>query len=490
MYRFRFGNIFALLDQIKLKKGSKLSSKDKLYAALVNPKNEFRLSTDPSDVGKIQKGEAEPLGTAIVALNKIPVVELTQCYLSDVLPYLNQSLFKPLVLAIKELLKNDTNLSDSYSFTTNDCIKSKIINDNVVFLARLLACLTKSLINQPNLKRDNEEPLPKNYVASFSKCNEIDNIKIVNNEEDVATPLVKSLNASDFFRIFEEVNPNTYSLNISNTNRFKVYILDIYKKDFETGKLVNFIEENISSYLRSRNYIKEKQEDGKSFTLALYSIDEFRSKVNNKCEAFSQIMTYAFMESVLHAPKIYSAYELTKITELRGSNISGVYLLPYGSVEGSANQLVYGSSNVKDSMNAAIDKVLEIAYFIDNNHLDFGRHISNNIFHYGNDFPDETKKFLRETLIPDRNKEVPTINSFGIFFSYSINNFQPSTSNVYELKNEIRKAIDNDIRKAIPYIESKIRDLDLNTYPFYFFVLPLVNAESVTSEVIDKVLRL
>lgn len=492
MYRFRFGNLFALLDEIKIKNKGRLGSQTKLYAALVNPNNEGGISIDTGDVGKLAKGKFAPSGYTQGVINDLTVNELTQNYLSNLIPALNQSLLKPLILAIKSILESDTTISPSQTFAVDDCRKDSIINDTVIFLARLLACLVKETISQPNDKYDNEELLPKDYVKSFVNDNRIDKIKIVNKEEDVLTPLEKTLFTNNFNKIFEEVNPNSYSLNISNTNRFKVYVLDIYKKkSFETQHLVNFIIDNIGAYVRSRTYVKDSKDDGTQFSLGHYAINEIRARTTDKTEAFSQIMTYAFMESVLHAPKIFSTYELEHgLSGDKVSKVSGVYLLPYGSVEGYANQLVFGSSNVKNSITTAIDNVLEIASYIDKNESEMRRHIHNNIFYYGNSFNEETKSYLKSVLIPDKdnNNSIPKINSFGIFFSYSVDLSLIETNNIHQIKKEVCNLINNDIQQSIPYIEIKIKSLGLDTYPFYFFVLPLVDAEEVSSEIMDKVL--
>lgn len=491
MYRFRFGNLFELLNQIKLQKSGRLGSQVKLYSALVNPNNEDGVSLDSGDIGKLAKGQYTPSGYVQEIINKLTINELTQNYLSNLIPALKQAMLKPLILAIKSILESDTTISPTKTFAVDDCRKEAIINDTVVFLAKLLACLVKETINQPNDKYENEDLLPKKYVESFIDNENIDKIKIVSKEEYVSTPLEKTLFTNTFTKIFEEVNPNSYSLNISNTNRVKVYILDIYKKEsFETRRLSDFIIENIGAYVRSRSTVNQSKEEGNPFSLGHYAIREIKARIEDKVEAFSQVMTYTFMESALHAPKIFSAYELEhRLSGDKIKRVSGVYLLPYGSVEGYANQLVFGSSNVNNSLLTAIDNVLEIASYIDKNESEMRRHIHNNIFHYGNSFSDETKQYLKSVLIPDKNNAVPKINSFGIFFSYSVDLSSIETNNVHQIKKEVCELINKDIEKAIPYIEGKIKSSGLDTYPFYFFILPLADAEKASSDIMDEVLR-
>lgn len=491
MYRFRFGNLFALLDEIKIKNSERIGNQTKLYIALVNPNGEEGFSSDSSDINKLIKGTFEPTGYVKDLINRLTINELSQSYLSNIIPGLKQTMLKPLILAIKTILQSDTTVSSTKTFAVDDCRKETIINDTVIFLARLLACLVKETINQPNKRYENEDLLPKKYVESFINDPRIDKIKIVNKEEDVSAPLEKTLFTKTFKEIFKEINPNGYSLNISNTNRFKVYVLDVYKKEgFETQSLSKFIIENIGAYVRSRNCIAKLRDEDNTFSLGLYAVREIREKAENKVEAFSQIMTYVFMESVLHAPKIFSAYELEH--GLKGdqiSKVSGVYLLPYGSVEGYANQLVFGSSDVNNSITTAIDNVLEIASYIDKNKLTMRSNIHNNIFYYADNFSEDTKIYLKSVLLPDRNTSVPKINSFGIFFSYSVNLSSIKTNNVYQINEEVCKLINKEIEHAIPYIEIKIKSMELDTYPFYFFVLPLVDAEKTSSEIMEEVLR-
>lgn len=488
MYKFRFGNLFALLDEIKIKRNEKLGSQVKLYAALLNPFQVKDFPVDAGNVGKLVSGKFAPSGHANGIVNSLTVDQLAQSYELNVIPNLNQGKLGALVLAVREILKRDEGVAANQKFALEECTKQKVLSDNVVYLARLLACLVKHLANQPNAKIKSEEPLPKGFVASFAESAEARDIKIVHGEEEVLTSFEKTISTSNFSEVFEEVNPSTYSLDISNTNRFKVYILDIYKKAFDTAKIEEFIIDNLGGYLRSRVELKESAESGRLSGLGIRAAKEMKAQTSDMAEAFSQIMMYSFMESVLHAPKIYSAYEISQSPQRPNAHISGVYLLPYGSVESGANQLVFGSSNVRNSITDAIDTVLGIASDIDREHTAIKSHIDSSIFRRGEGFSDKAKEYLKKILVPNKNDSIETINSFCIFFSYSIDTSRIGTSNIHEVKGAIEAEIDSDIRKAIPYIEKKIRGLKLDDYPFYFFVLPLTQAEGTSAYIMERVL--
>ena len=489
MYRFRFGNLFALLDEVKMKRTEKLGSQVKLYCALLNPLNENDFPVDAGNVGRLVSGKFAPSGHAVSIINSLSVEKLTKSYENDVVPNLNQSMLGALVLAIREILRSDEAISDDQKFVLAECTKKTILTHEVVFLAKLLACLVKYLAGQPNTKNQQEESLPKGFVASFTGSSEITSIKVVHGETKVHTPLEKTMSTRNFADVFKEVNASSYSLDVSNTNRFKVFILDIYKKGFDTAKLKEFITDNIGGYLRSRVELTESDESGKLVGLGIRAIKELRSRSFDMVEAFSQIMMYSFMESVLNAPKVYSAYEISQSMQRPKARISGVYLLPYGSVDSNFNQLVFGSSNVNDSITGAVDMVLGIASDIDREHEAIKSHIDNSIFRRGEGFSDPEKEYLKDILLPNRNNRIQTINSFGIFFSYSIDVSGITASNVNEIRTEIEKQIDAEIRKAIPHIENEIRRLGLDNYPFYFFVLPLAEAEETAAKIMKEVLE-
>ena len=85
------------------------------------------------------------------------------------------------------------------------------------------------------------------------------------------------------------------------------------------------------------------------------------------------------------------------------------------------------------------------------------------------------------------NDDIPIVNSFGIFFSYSIDTSHITTSNINDYRAQIKDEINTEISNVLPYIETKIKELDLDKYPFYFFILPLINAEEISSQLLKEI---
>lgn len=490
MYRFRFGTLFSLLDELRIKSSKHLSSKVMLFETIVDPKIEGGITIHKTNVSSFINGKDETKEEAIENLNSLSIDELANLYAKVLLPHLLTNNFKLFILAIKDILKSDISISSSTYFFDPSLTKKDIIDKTVFHFPKLLACLVKYCASVTNKKNDNEELLPEDFIMRFTLSPELKTIQIVQDDNDMEVPLTKSVLTSDINIIFKEIHPSEYLLNISNANRFKVFILDIYNKSFDTDKLERFIVQNIGSYVYSRTRINDYKNDTASLALLGYdAVRELKHRLSstNKTDLFSQIMIYSFLETSLHAYKLYSAYEIENLLMGNNKKVSGVYLLPKGSNEVNANQFVFGSSNINNSIKTAIDNVLEIAKAISLTYKETRRQIDSSIIHR-NDFNKETINFLKKVLMPNKYTDNEVLNAFGIFFSYSVDFSNITTNNVEEVKREIENKINEDIRENLPYIEQKIKASDLDNYPFYFFVLPLVDAEKVSSDIIDNMI--
>lgn len=489
MYRFRFGTLFALLNEIKNTSNSVYHNQQDFYAALVDPKAKRPLA---QNISYIISGE-NPKRSKIrddditdIALTSVD--QLTAHYQSKIIPYLKQTMLKPLVLAIREILENDTYIHYNQVFILNECTKENLLNNNVIYLAKVLACLVKYLIEKPNVKEDDEDVIPKHFVSTFTAKNEeLNKLLILTSDEEVETKLTKTVYTNNFEETFKEFNADTYSLNLSNTSRFKVYVLDIYEPNIlDTLKLKIFIIDNIANYIYSRTNIKKEESKGNIRSLGYKSIFELKERAGTTLtEVFSQIMIYSFMEAGLNAPKLYSAYELKTLNNDLKINISGIYLLPHGSVDNSNNQLVFGSSNVNNKLESAINNVLETAKTISLPSFKIRRFLDSSVSS-NRDYDETTIQFIKKVLMPSKD-DIPIVNSFGIFFSYSIDTSHITTSNINDYRAQIKDEINTEISNVLPYIETKIKELDLDKYPFYFFILPLINAEEISSQLLKEI---
>lgn len=490
MYRFRFGTLFALLREIRNTSSRVYHNQQEFYAGLTDPKNTQQLLTNgnvTSLVNGADKRKAKIRDEDITELTSLSIDELTAHYQSKIIPYLKATMLKPLVLAIRAILSSDTSIPDNEVFILDEVTKNNLLNIDVICLPKVLACLIKYLIEKPNYKEKDEDNIPENFVSTFATSDEQNKLKIHTRDEEIKTPLEKTINDGNFSNTFKEFDLGFHSLNLNNTSKFKVYVLDVYEPEkLNTPALKKFIISNITKYTCSRTRLSKERLDNDEFSIGYEVLMRLKERTGTSfTEVFSQIMIYSFMEASLHAPKLYSAYELKSLNSDFKTNISGVYLLPHGSVDNSNNQLVFGSSNVNNTIEAAINNVLHTTKIISNSSFNLRRFLDDKVLN-NNDFDDSTIKFLKGVIRPSKN-DTPIINSFGIFFSYSINSKNINTYDINEYRNEINNQINHEITNCIPYIEAKIKDLDLNKYPFYFFVLPLINAEDVSSQILREI---
>lgn len=121
------------------------------------------------------------------------------------------------------------------------------------------------------------------------------------------------------------------------------------------------------------------------------------SNKENSSDSFSEIMLYSFMECVLHAPKILSAFEVKNHPWIKNAKSSGVYFLPAGTI-GGVNQIILGSSSVTNSLEAAINeafsRVKEIIANKNDEHNLVDRYLLQQVM------PEKQRKFMESVILP------------------------------------------------------------------------------------------
>ena len=197
-------------------------------------------------------------------------------------------------------------------------------------------------------------------------------------------------------------------------------------------------------------------------------------------------MLYSFLECALGAPKIMSKIELQNIGGEYRSKSSGVHLLSIPGKTAIIHQLVFGSTDVLADLNGAVDSAFAQVMDIKSSAIEEHTLVETNIFNHT--FSDEVAAFLKETIIPQKNKHKRPDTAFGLFLGYNVNIPDVESLTSEEYLPALIKKMQSDIADCVPYIQDKINSLRLSTHSFYIFVLPLNDVSHDRVTIMNKAL--
>lgn len=487
MYRFLFGTLLSLLDEIKISK--KQLSKPKLYAIVVGSKSRKKKDLhDASNISNIFTCTNHPFQNDIQSIQSIDVQSLSNFYQETLVPMLKNHLFPSFVAAIKTILDSDNAICDKESIYPPLYTEENGTGKVKINFPDLIAHLVKFLIQRDNKYQEGDALPEKNFVSSFYGKEETSKFEFVSDIQEKKVALEKTIFTNSFHQVFEELFPEAFSLDLSNDNLFKVYIIDVISKQFNAFKLKNYLRDNIGAYIFSRTEIQDFKENGRTASINLDALFQLTARNINRQEAFSQIMMYVFMEAILHAPKIYSAHEWNrKSGQPSKAKCSGIYFLPRNTFKNNENQLVFGTSDVKSNLLQAVDNILSMVEVLVRNHDNITENL-HTLIRRGDGLGREIKDSIQSILLPQKNIDPPLIESFGVFFSYSVDVGKIPTNYDTGFQDALKRQIRFEIENALPSIANKIKEKGLDSFSFYFFVLPLSEAENSIAKIMDEIM--
>jgi len=470
MKKMCFGTFFTILCQAKLN----INQQDFFELIMSAFDIPGGVDSDKGTVGHYKKGE-DLVEEIINAAQNTPI-ELVVSYVNKhLLPKLNKNKNINLVLAIKDILNNDTTLSGSTIIgRSSDFTKDRIINSSTFSLPSLLAnvlvysiCDIKNSTCVKNIKE-----IPKNYLDSFDDSS----TKIYFNENPprINFELDYTAKVESFNNTFVEVE-HTGNLPLSNPSNVKIYHLNILNNRFDFRNISQFIKTNIGNYVFSRAKIKDYSLNDDVQSIGLDALRELQRTGSSLSDDnhFSEIMLYSFLECALNAPKIMSKIELSNTGGSFRSHSSGVHLLPSENLSILNHQLVFGASKIVNNLKDAVDNALVQIKEISNNQDEEYNLIEGSILTAI--FPPDLTVYLKNLLIPNRQGIDRPDVAYGIFLSYEIEHQTPESISNVEFRNYIKEKMKSDIEAIIPYIYSQINGLGLESSSFYIYVLPLIN---------------
>lgn len=474
-----FGALFKVLYQIK-----KSGTKPELYSVLLEPWLSEQTVHDPSDVTKRANGTDNLPRSEKEAFLQRPLDDIRNGYKNYFKTYFKENMFKAVIVAIQKILLSDP-IDDATSLGGDGYTKSKVLNSDTFHFVDLITHLMRYCCDVDNNFKSDIEEIKQDFVST---C--IEESKAITLEDDISeiiTPLKSTIRVDDFKNAFVELELSDDSLHLQNPSKLKLFRPNIENKQFDYLNMQVMIKRNIGRYVFSRTKRQKYESEGLGDSIGLEAMNEITRNVPDEkmSESFGEIMLYSFMESVLKAPKILSAFEVKNIKNVTNAKSSGIYFLPAGTIN-EANQIVFGSSKVADSLEDATNECLNKVQEIIQN-KQYERQLVD-VYSLNKVMPAEERQFMESVIVPSKANK-PKEYAFGIFITYKAKDIQNKDISNQEYIDRIKESMVEDITSISTYIKSKIKEFSLDNYSFYLFFLPLYDGEEDSKVIMKAALR-
>ena len=437
------------------------------------------VTLDDAKVGHLKSGHDNLDGRFINAVKVSKNNDVANGFITNIIPNIKEDYKSNIVLAIKDIIKEDTTIDDTcYIGNEKEYTKDNIINGDRFNLVELLVCAFKfAICDRNNVEcADGIKDIDKEYLESFSQYrNTIDLIDA--NENSNNTSISNSIFDKNFKNVFIKVSNE--KLEDGKSSTLEIYRLNIKSGKFRFNDLIEFLSDNLNKYVFSRTQIDEYKSKLKESRMGMEALKTFSKSVENtKDDALGELLIYIFLEQVLKAPKLMSTIEFNN----ENVKSDGVHLLVLNSNNRIINQVVFGASNILDDYKVAIDRAFDKILDIDKATSNGLKIINPEIFKHK--FDKEQSDYLKNIIVPsDYNSEYE--NAYGLFIGYTLSLKDKSIPNIDEIEEQLKK----DIEKMTKYIKSKIKTNKLEGIDFYTYIIPFNEASKDKVAVIDRMIK-
>lgn len=306
----------------------------------------------------------------------------------------------------------------------------------------------------------------------------------------MSTTLTKTLKGKKFDEVFTEV-PHSESLGLKNPEQLRLFRLDVRDNKFAPEGLQAFLLSNVGRYVFSRAKLEQFKLDDDSESIGLQAIRIMQENGSpdekDTGNELGEIMLYAFLEQILEAPKLMSKVELVTDAKQYSSNADGVHLLSFGNTYGFPYyQLVFGTSSIIGDLKDAVDNAFDIIEKLESRNANEIQMVENTVFEKS--FNKETTDMIKDILIPKKNKNSACDTAYGIFLGYTLG-LDDTAYNTIQFRTELAKKMELDIQAHAHYISNQIKQKHLENHSFYFYILPLNDAESEKKNIMQQILN-
>lgn len=301
--------------------------------------------------------------------------------------------------------------------------------------------------------------------------------------------IIRRATTGSFDDVFTEVECADVITELTNSNLRLFYLSDIEDKSFDTKGLAKLLRRNLGQYCFSRGKFQQYIDEGDVVSIGLDAASSLRDLDSNRI--FEEFMICLLLEDRLHAPKLLSRPEILSASGRFKSQSDSIHILP--SPEGTraiSFKMIFGTAKVHRFIDEAIPEVFEKIIAIDELKTDENYLVDEMLFNRS--FDKDTTEYLSQLLKPSKarpdGKRVVRENAYGVFIGYSLDLDARSLSPDQHI-DYIERKMRQDLKHFIPEIEKRICDAGLENNTFYFFFIPMNDAEDEKETIIREVLR-
>lgn len=470
----------------------KICAKPKVYnkalcGALIKTLDEYYgniLEVDDSLVSRLLSCDVNlsPVNVILPARN-IPVEKISKGMEQYVIPLIDENMVVLTILALKSIALSTVKsnnakigLMSRYDLSIK---KSFVLAD---FLADIFIFTVTEIENKAG--KSTISHITETYVKDFEQHQ--DSIRIESEEKVETQELSITLEESGFEAVFRKVNHGE-TLALKNKSRLNLYYLDISDSSFDYMALNEYLLDSVGMYVFSRTQIKEFEDKKRTRSIGAKALRLMKANGNPNEKGtgneLGEMLLFAFMEDGLHAPKILSKVEINTNAKQFNSKSDCVHLLKRKINGELSYQLVFGASSIHGRIQDGIDSAFESLAAIKNGRTRERQMVDSTLFNHTYDH--ETTERLKQILVPNKQRASAPDMAFGVFIGYSIG---VNADNNDAFRTMAVEKMSSDIKAAVPYIEKKVTELNLGTHSYYFYFLPLNDAESDKKKIMEELL--
>ena len=449
----------------------------------------YDIREDDDSVSHILGGRQNLSSNLIQAAMDIDAIKLRHYFEREIIHRLDDNKKKNVILALKDIIRNDQNILDSTQLgTLSGRTKLVFLSEvNISFTEVLVDLFLYAVIKTDNTKYKNEtKTINRKYCDKYDGLRDTINLY----EPSLITPIQAiplTVNSKKFDAVFTHISKE--SLGLANNHDFQLFRLAIENNEFCYSELGKFLLNNLGNYVFSRSQIQDILDEDEIGTIAIQAIrllnDTGVPGVKGTGSELGELLLYVFLEHVLQAPKLMSKVELNSGMSTKRSKSDSIHLLSFNT--GLNNQLVLGASHIVGDLKVAIDEAFEHVVQIKNAQTTEIGLVESTIFYQS--FNPELSATVKNIIVPQKGKSNRPDRAFGVFLGYSIDKIQGIyTNDEYRIK--YIEQMEKDISDNAKYIQDKIMSLGLTGFSFYIYVLPFNEAISDKQAIMDNLLTL
>ena len=487
MKRICYGSILQVLYK---NKATSIKQRHINGALLLLLDENYDLTDDNGAATKMGNGTSNINSDVAANASSLTYEDIIEDMRNTVISKLNPNKVILMVAALVDILSED----DSIDGDTIICSKTHQTKDDITAMiefdpAWLLSVLfLYAVVNTTSDGYKNEiKEITSEYIDSLrAKAGHIS----LKKEIKTYTPqITKTLHDRTFNNVFTEVS-HPASLQLTNFHALRVFHLNAANCRFTDRDLQKFLTSNIGRYVYSRAEMERFKVNDELETVGINAIRKLKEKESDEDlktgNTLGNMLLYAFLEKVLNAPKLFSKIELNMRCGQYATKSDGIHLLAIDDGTGTPyHQLVFGASNIITDLQSAVDHALDCVQEISADTSDELKLVESTAF--GLSFDDQTQQYLKDLILPRRNSVADMDQAFGIFIGYSIDINTAGMTNL-QFRQEVDKKLAADASAIAPYITDAVKRRGMDSYSFYFYLLPFNNAEDDKKQIITDLL--